>query len=236
MVRLTIDDVEVEAQEGETVLEAARRAGIYIPSLCYHQEVKPYSACRMCLVEVTKGKRTRLVTSCDYPVSEGIVVNTNTERVQKCRKLTLELLMARCPNLPQLQEMAQKIGLEKVRFSRGNDDCILCGLCVRTCTEVVGVSAIGFEGRGFQRRICVPFDEPSEPCILCGACAYTCPVDVIPVEDVEGYRVMERWHKKSPLVACSVCGRLFMTEDELHFLQKRTGLPLDKLKVCPDCR
>jgi len=236
MVKLTIDGIEVEAREGEVILQAAKRAGIFIPSLCYHDEVKPYTACRLCLVEVIKGKRKRLVTACDYPVSEGLIVNTKTETVEKCRKLIIELLMARCPNLPQLQELGEKLGVKEVRFSKGNDDCILCGLCVRTCAEVVGVSAIGFEGRGFTRRVCVPFDEASEPCILCGACAYACPVDVIPIEDVGGYRVMERWHKKSLLISCSVCGRPFMTEDELRFLQKKTGLPEDKLKICPDCR
>ena len=237
MIKITIDGREIETKEGQTVLQAAQEAGIYIPTLCYHHEVKPYAACRLCMVEVTKGKRTRFVTACDYPVAEGMAVRTDTERVQRCRKMIIELLMARCPNLPQLQELAQKYGVEKVRFPKGNDDCILCGLCVRTCSEVVGLNAIGFEGRGFTRRVCTPFDEPSDPCILCGACAYACPVDVIPVEDTaDGYRIMERWHKKSALVACSKCGRYFMTEDELRFLKEKTGLPEESLRVCADCR
>jgi bidirectional [NiFe] hydrogenase diaphorase subunit len=237
MVKLTIDGKEVEAKEGQTVLQAAQEAGIYIPTLCYHHEVKPYTACRLCMVEVTKGKRTRFVTACDYPVAEGMVVRTDTERVQRCRKMIIELLLAQCPDLPRLQELARKYGVEKVRFSEGEDNCILCGLCVRTCSEVVGLNAIGFEGRGFNRRVCTPFDEPSDPCILCGACAYVCPVDVIPLEDtVDGYRIMERWHKKSALIACSKCGKYFMTEDELRFLKEKTGLPEESLRVCMDCR
>ncbi len=237
MVKLTIDGKEVEAKEGQTVLQVAQEAGIYIPTLCYHHEVKPYTACRLCMVEVTKGKRTRFVTACDYPVAEGMVVKADTERVQRCRKMIIELLLAQCPNLPQLHELAQKYGVEKVRFSEGEDNCILCGLCVRTCSEVVGLNAIGFEGRGFNRRVCTPFDEPSDPCILCGACAYVCPVDVIPLEDtVDGYRIMERWHKKSALIACSKCGKYFMTEDEFRFLKEKTGLPEESLRVCMDCR
>ncbi len=236
MVKLIIDGKEVIAEEGQTVLQAAQEAGIYIPTLCYHHEVKPYTACRLCMVEVTKGKRTRFVTACDYPVAEGMVVRTNTDKIQRCRKLIIELLLAQCPGLPRLQELAERFGVEKVRFSKGESDCILCGLCVRTCQEVVGLSAIGFEGRGFTRRVCTPFDEASDPCILCGACAYVCPVDAIPVEEVDGYRVMERWHKRSKLVACSKCGRYFMTEDELRLLKEKTGLPEESLRLCMDCR
>jgi len=236
MVKLTIDGREVVAREGQTILEAAMEAGIFIPALCWHHEVKPYTACRLCMVEVTKGKRTRFVTACDYKVADGMVVRTDTEKVQKCRRMVLELLMARCPNLPQLQELAERLGVDKVRFPKGDDDCILCGLCVRTCAEVVGLNALGYESRGFHRRVTTPFDEPSDACILCGACSYVCPVDVVPVVEEEGYRIMERWHKKSKLVACSKCGKYFMTEDELKFLQKKTGLPEEKLKICMDCR
>jgi NADH dehydrogenase/NADH:ubiquinone oxidoreductase subunit G len=236
MIRLTIDGKEVVAREGQTVLEVAKEAGVFIPALCYHHEVKPYTSCRLCMVEVTVGKRTRFVTACDYRVVDGMVVYTDTEKVQRCRRMVLELLMARCPNLPQLQELAQVIGVEQVRFPKSNDDCILCGLCVRACSEVVNLDAIGFEGRGFTRRVCTPFDEPSDSCILCGACSYVCPVDVIPVEDKDGYRTMERWHKRSLLVACIKCERYFMTEDELKLLKDKTGLPEDQLKVCSDCR
>ncbi len=236
-VRFTIDGVQVEGVKGETILQTARRYGIFIPALCYHEEVKPYSACRLCLVEVKKGKRKRLVTSCDYPVAEGIEVVTSNETIDRCRRVVLQLLMARCPNLPKLRELAEKLGVEEQpRFVKANDDCILCGLCVRACDEIVGVSAIGFEGRGFTRRVCTPFDEESPQCIVCGACSAICPVDVIPIYEEDGYRVMPRWNKKSRLIPCPVCGRPYLTEDQLRFLKEKTGLDEEKLTICPDCR
>ena len=236
-VKFVIDGKEVEGYKGETVLQVARRYNIFIPALCFHDEVKPYSACRMCLVQVKKGKRVRLVTACDYPVADGIEVTTRNELIDKCRKVILQLLMARCPNLPKLKELAAKFGVEEQpRFVKANDDCILCGLCVRTCEQVVGVSAIGFEGRGFTRRVCTPFDEESPECIVCGACSVVCPVDVIPIEEEDGYRVMPRWNKRSKLIPCAKCGRFYLTEDQLKFLKEKTGLPEEELTICPDCR
>ncbi len=236
-VSFTIDGKRVTGYKGQTVLQVARENGIYIPALCYDEEVRPYSACRMCLVHVKKGKRERLVTSCDYPVSEGIEVTTDSDVIRKCRKVVLQLLMARCPNLPKLKQMAAEFGVEEQpRFVKSNDDCILCGLCVRVCEDVVGVYAIGFEGRGFTRRVCTPFDEESPNCIVCGACSYVCPVDVIPIEEKDGYRIMERWHKKSRLIPCPKCGSYYLTEDQLKFLKEKTGLPEEELSICPSCR
>ncbi len=236
-VRFFIDGREVEGNRGETVLQVARRYDIFIPALCYYEGIKPYSACRLCLVQVKKGKRTRLVTACDYPVSEGIEVTTSNEVIDKCRKVVLQLLMARCPSLPKLRELAGVLGVEEQpRFTKANDDCILCGLCVRACEQMVGVSAIGFEGRGFTRRVVPPFDENNPDCIVCGACAMVCPVDVIPVEERDGYRLMPRWHKKSRLMRCVKCGSYYLTEEQLNFLKSKTGLSEEELLICPDCR
>ncbi|NIR87377.1 2Fe-2S iron-sulfur cluster binding domain-containing protein, partial [Candidatus Bathyarchaeota archaeon] len=148
MINLTINGAKVRAEEGSTILEVARFYGINIPTLCYHDELPPYGACRLCMVEIDDGKRTRLVASCLYPVKEGIKVRTHTERLIKGRKLILELLLARCPNSKTLQDLACKRGLEQVRFQMENEDCILCGLCVRMCAEQMGSGAIGFVGRG----------------------------------------------------------------------------------------
>lgn len=175
MVTITIDGVKVQAEEGSTILEVANFYGFDIPSLCYHEDLTPYGACRLCTVEVNDGRRTKLVASCLYPVEEGMKVQTNTERVIKGRKLILELLIARCPNSKTLQDLASKMGLEKVRFKMENKDCILCGLCVRMCEEQMGSGAIGFVNRGKNREVITPFRTASEICRNCGACMYICP-------------------------------------------------------------
>lgn len=175
MVNLIIDGVKVQAEEDSTILEVARFYGIDIPALCYHDDLSPYGACRLCSVEVEEKGRKRLVASCLYPVSEGLRVRTHTARIVNGRKMILELLLARCPNSKTLQDMASKMGLQKIRFKPENDDCILCGLCVRMCTEQMRSGALGFIGRGDTREVVTPFREASEICRNCGACMYICP-------------------------------------------------------------
>jgi len=175
MVTLTIDGVKVQAEEGTTLLEVAKFYGIDIPTLCYNDELTAYGACRLCTVEVDDGRRTRLVASCLYPVKDGIRVKTHSERVIKGRKMILELLIAKCPNSKTLQDLASQMGLEKIRFKMENEDCILCGLCVRMCAEQMGSGAIGFVGRGQKREVATPFRMVSEICRNCGACMYICP-------------------------------------------------------------
>ncbi len=175
MVTLTIDGIEVQAEEGSTILEVANFYGIEIPTLCSHDELTPYGSCRLCTVEVNDGRRTTFVASCLYPVKEGIRVKTHTERLIKGRKMILELLIARCPSSKTLQDQASEIGLEQVRFKMENEDCILCGLCIRMCNEQMGSGAIGFVGRGQKREVATPFRMASDICRNCGACMYICP-------------------------------------------------------------
>ncbi len=175
MISLNINGIKAQAEEGATILEVARFYGIDIPTLCYHEDLTPYGACRLCMVEVEEGKRTKIVASCLYRVKDGLKVRTHTERVIKGRKLLLELLLARCPNSKTLQDLASKMGLEKVRFKMENEDCILCGLCVRMCAEQMRSGAIGFVGRGQKREVVTPFRTASEICRNCGACMYICP-------------------------------------------------------------
>jgi len=175
MINLIIDGVNVQAEEDSTILDVAKFYGIDIPTLCYHEQLTPYGACRLCMVEVEDGRRTRLVASCLYPVKEGIKVKTHSERVMKGRKLILELLLARCPNSKTLEDLASKMGVEQVRFKMENEDCILCGLCVRMCAEQMGAGAIGFVGRGQKREVVTPFRASSEICRNCGGCMYICP-------------------------------------------------------------
>lgn len=180
MVTLTIDEQMVRV-EGETpIIEAARKLGIRIQTLCHHEALKPYGACRLCVVEVLRDKWSRLVTSCNYPAQEGLVVFTASERVKKTRRMLMEFFLARSPNVPAIRELAAKMGVKTSRLKKQEDErCILCGLCVRVCEEMVGVSAISFSNRGTEREVSTPFGFDSDVCIGCGGCTYICPTGCI---------------------------------------------------------
>jgi heterodisulfide reductase subunit A len=184
MISLTIDNKKVEVEEGTTVLQAADKLGIHIPTLCHHKSLTPYGACRLCLVEITGSRGSIIQASCVYPAQEGLVVQTGTERVLKNRRIMLELLLARCPDAAGLQEMAKQMGIEKSRFPQKDEDCILCGLCTRVCEERMGVGAVSFVNRGSNRKISTPYDKHSDICITCGACKVVCPVDVVDLSEI----------------------------------------------------
>ena len=179
-VKMTIDGKEVEAEEGKTILEAARSAGIHIPTFCYHEKLTPYGACRFCTVEISKKGKSRLVTSCVYNVEDGLVVQTNSPKVIKIRKMLLEFMLA---SAPVLAEVAKQYGVEKSRFKSEVTQCILCGLCARYCAEVKGANAITFVGRGVKRRVAF-VDEvvSSGVCMDCRQCFGVCPTGKIPRE------------------------------------------------------
>jgi len=238
-VNLTIDGKTVEAEEGAMLLKVAREAGSDIPSLCHNDEVKPYGACRMCMVEVEERGRKRLVTSCTFPVKEGISVTTQSDRIFRNRKMIVELLLARCYKVPEIREMAVEYGIDidRPRFQVQEETCILCGLCVRVCDEVVGVHAIGFAGRGPDRLPTPPFMEPSELCIGCGACVYACPVDAIKMVQTPETRTIERWQRTLPMKVCKVCGEPFFPEYQVEYFSKRAkNIPDNFFEVCPNCR
>ena len=187
MVKFTLNGKEVEAEKGKTILEVANSEHVSIPTLCHHKALEPYGACRLCTVEVTEGKRSKLVSACTFPVKENISVEINSPKVQRARKVILELLLARCPESEVIKNLAQSYGVERSRFktfSKLGEKCILCGLCVRTCQDVMGIGAICFANRGVTRVVTKPFEETSELCTTCGACEKVCPTDAIHISEI----------------------------------------------------
>lgn len=242
MANLTINGRQIKADDGMTVLEAARANNIYIPTMCANEATASYGACRLCLVEIKTAKgRERLVTSCLYNVEEGLTVQTNTDRVRKIRKTLLELLLARCPDSEVIQKLAKEYGVDKTRFAEqaGTNKCILCANCSRTCEEVVGVGAISLSKRGSERELTTPFgDNFSDVCIGCGSCSYTCPTGAIVMEEKKGKRYMKFPHQtvEFKLKKCSVCGQYWAPEKQLKYIAKKSGTPLTDYDKCPDCR
>ena len=179
LVTLTIDNKEVKAEEGMTIVEAARSAGIYIPTLCHHEKLAPCTACRICLVEVEARGRTHLDTACSRPVEENLVVRTRSEKIDKIRKTILELMLTHAPDSPILQELAQEYGADKDRFEKQPSFCILCGLCVRYCNEVKKKNAIGFINRGPRREINFVPEIAAKECWNCKECFPLCPTSAL---------------------------------------------------------
>ncbi|MCD4749476.1 MAG: (2Fe-2S)-binding protein [Thermoanaerobaculales bacterium] len=176
MIEFTINGIDVSVEPGTTLLEAAQFLGVPIPTLCHMEGLTPYGACRLCVVEVGDPPNSRMVTSCTYPAEEGLKVRTASVRVLRARKMIVELLLASCPQSKTIQDIAAAMEVRQQRFRQENEDCILCGRCVRMCSEQMMAGAIGFTGRGQERSIGTPFDVSSEVCRLCGGCMYVCPV------------------------------------------------------------
>ena len=208
MVNVTIDGRKLQAPKSATVLTAAQAAGISVPSLCYHPELRPEGACRVCVVEVEGAKS--LVASCVYPVNEGMVVRTNTAAVREARKAVVELLLANHPQdclscqrntNCELQTMAADLGIRKVRFDgvkknlpldannpslvRDPNKCILCGRCIKACSDRQGVNVYSFAKRGFDTVVAPAFEVGLDqaPCTYCGQCASVCPTAAIVEKD-----------------------------------------------------
>jgi NADH dehydrogenase/NADH:ubiquinone oxidoreductase subunit G len=172
---LTVNGLPVTVPDGTTVLEACRMYGIEIPTLCHVDGLTDYGACRLCIVEIGPADSRKVVSSCTHRCEEGQEIHTHTKRVVDARKILLELMVCSTPGSKTIQDLAAAHGVLQARFKRENEECILCGLCVRMCKEQMMASAIDFAGRGPTRRIVTPFDRASELCRHCGGCMYICP-------------------------------------------------------------
>lgn len=177
MIEFSINGQKVQAKEGWTVLDTARANNIHIPTLCYHEAVEPSGACRLCVVEVVENGWSKIVISCMFPVKAGVEVLTDSDRVNNTRRWILEMLLAQCPASQEIKALAAEYGVTESRFKPGDpeEQCMLCGLCVRTCQEVVGMSALATVGRGVHKEIGTPYMEPTEACVACGSCVTVCP-------------------------------------------------------------
>jgi NADH dehydrogenase/NADH:ubiquinone oxidoreductase subunit G len=208
VIRLTINGREIETEPDRTILEVAREHGFQIPTLCYHEALKPFAACRLCVVEVNAGRGWSLVASCAYPCADGLEIRTDSEAVLRSRRITVELLMASAAHVPVIRQLAEEMGLGVPRFRMPADDCILCGLCVRACAEIVGVGAISVINRGIEKKVSPPFQIASNDCIGCGTCVLVCPTGAITLADITGSaRTVHPQESEFEALDCRVCGQ-----------------------------
>ena len=229
-MKFILDGKEVSAEKGEYLLAVARREGKKIPALCQHDGVEPVGACRLCVVEIGRpewGDWTKLVTSCLYPVEEGLHVSTMSPQVVETRATILDMQLARCPNSDVIQGWAREYGIEKTSFPirENGDNCILCDICVRVC-EAVGRNAIARTSRGIEKVIATPLEFDAErSCIGCLACAHACPTDAIPWKEADGKRTI--WDHTFDLVLCPDTHDVLGTPEQLDHFAKKSGLSRD---------
>jgi bidirectional [NiFe] hydrogenase diaphorase subunit len=181
VINFSIDGQPVQAKPGWTILETARHYRIHIPTLCYHPAILPWGSCRLCVVEVRYGKRSKVMPSCLNPPIEELEVLTNSKRVLNVRRWVLEMLLADCPASLEIKKLAAEYGVTSTRFTITNpeEECLRCGRCVAVCNEVVGVQALTFGSRGVKKVLETPYRVPNNACIGCGCCVSVCPTGAL---------------------------------------------------------
>lgn len=233
-MKIKVDGVYYEGIEGETLMELAKRNNIDIPNLCHKSGLEGQGRCRLCMVEVTENNKTKVVSSCIYPIKDEIEVKTSTDNIIKMRKNIIMLLLLKTPHNEYINKLADNYHVtppSSYTDESSNENCILCGLCVKAC-EKMGTSAISFVNRGTTKRVSTPYDDASKDCIGCGACKEVCPTDAIKLKDEKGKRTI--WNKEFELIECELCGKYYTTEEVLIFINDKTHD--DKNNICDTCR
>ncbi len=245
MPTVTIDDKKVDVEFEQTILDAAMKAGIWIPTMCYNPTMSPIATCRLCMVELDRGDWKQMVTACNYPVRRDINVSVSSDRAVRIRRGVMKLMLARSPESIELKELAHRMGVKGTPYptvTESQRNCILCGLCTSVCEEVIGHSAIGFAGRGVDRAVASPFRQPAVDCIACGACAVVCPVGTIQIRVHENTGEMEisPFKSRAKLLFCQECGKRMVPEPVNKDMLKKVRINWkefrDRVKLCPDCR
>ncbi|WP_163327762.1 2Fe-2S iron-sulfur cluster-binding protein [Desulfurobacterium thermolithotrophum] len=249
LVSVYINGKKYEAEKGEMLINVARRNGIKIPSLCYEEFLEPYGSCRICIVEVKEGARPGITTSCSLACVEGLKVETDTPEIIRHRKMLIELYLAQAPEAEKIKELAKEYGVKSTRFKKKykkddplNNKCILCGLCVRVCNEVMGYGAINFINRGHKTKVNTPYFEPSNVCSGCKACVEICPTDAITVKEEGNKRIFVSWSNTTvELEKCEECGKYFASEKLVSRVLTKVypnALHFDDTfkKLCQECK
>lgn len=228
LIRVVINGQSYEAEKGEYILEVARRNNILIPTLCHHAALSGLGCCRVCVVEVIEGGWSKVVVSCVYPIARECEILTESDKIVRIRRTILSMLRDRAPISGRLAELCDFYKVpENERFTVLKDEkCILCGLCVQSCSSV-GSGAISSVGRGIEKKVATPYCEPSKDCIGCGSCAAVCPTGAIECTEHGNTRTI--WGKEFELLCCTVCGKAFATAEELARAGAVDG-------VCGTCR
>ncbi|HAM14543.1 MAG TPA: ferredoxin [Eggerthellaceae bacterium] len=233
MITVTIDGRECTCEKGEYIYDVARRNGVFIPALCRHDAFADHRACcRICIVEVEQRGRTKVVTSCVYPIDGECEIRTNSERIREERAVLLALLGHRAPDaelIGQMSSLYDMGGFERL-VKVDNEKCILCGLCVQAC-DSLGTGAISTVNRGTDKKVDTPYDKPSEFCVGCLSCANVCPTGAIAYTQDNASRTI--WNRAFELVRCSECGEVMGTPESIRHAVGADG---DMPSVCNSCR
>lgn len=235
-VVVNINGCETQADPSRPLLEAIREAGIAIPTLCYHPALQPYGACRLCLVEAEWDGRKRIVAACSTPPVPGMIVRTGAEDALRARKLSMQLILARCSSVPSIREFAAGLGVVDTPFEKRDEDCIQCGLCERVCRELVGRAVISYVGRGAAREVRSPFDKKSDVCIGCEACVAVCPTGKVRSSWADGRLVMDTWNTALDIESCPGCGYPYVPKSMLAHVGPKVEKMHSDLSLCPACR